>query len=157
MKAGAGDTVACLFCDSVLTRDGAGFRLTPPRAAPGSRRRRTVLRAIAFLLAYGGISDGLVALVQIHGWYGQVAIRAAVLAGAGAIAFGFAEITLAGALLAALVGAMLVAKPFVAPVVSDYGDVHTTFGITSETHLHYLIPGALLLGLSALLLANRRR
>jgi hypothetical protein len=42
-------------------------------------------------------------------------------------------------------GLLLTAKPFIAPVLSTYGgDVHR-FGVTSETHFYFLVPGVIVL------------
>jgi hypothetical protein len=49
---------------------------------------------------------------------------------------------------AAVVGALLVAKPFVRPVVHEYGPL----GPTSETHLYYLGPGIVLLAIGGIVL-----
>ncbi len=71
---------------------------------------------------------------------------------AGAVCASFAALWLRAAgwwplamLMAFSTGGALVAKPFVAPLVSDFmGEVHT-FGLTSETHLYFLLPGLALL------------
>ncbi|MBN1769749.1 MAG: hypothetical protein JXB32_00700 [Deltaproteobacteria bacterium] len=54
----------------------------------------------------------------------------------------------AAAGFAAAVGGLLVAKPFIRPVVHEYGPL----GPTSETHLYYLGPGIALLVLGAIVL-----
>jgi hypothetical protein len=53
-------------------------------------------------------------------------------------------------------GVLLAGKPGLAPVISDWGPPHP-FGLTSETHLYYLVPGVLALALTVIFAVLGRR
>lgn len=78
----------------------------------------------------------------------QNAILISIGMGVVVIALAVSGRTIQAAAAAALCGALFTAKPFVHPVVAKDGYV---FGVTSETHLNYIVPGVLLLIAAAII------
>jgi hypothetical protein len=89
-------------------------------------------------------------------------LLAAVLLAVGSAAFVWGKLRPVGALAALGGGAALIAKPILYPLMSEgWGDKKGTFhplGLTSETHLYFLLPGIALvvLGLVFLVLCLRK-
>jgi hypothetical protein len=129
----------------------------PDRTWPASRRLASPWIGAALLtVLVGGLIWLLPTVLELQNDYHlHVVITAGtwtLLAGlwlrAGGQPLMGAGVSLAG-------GGALLAKPLVAPIVFRFGDEAHVMGLTSETHLYYLVPGAALV-VVGILIALRR-
>ena len=138
----------------------------PPPASPSLgailwRRTRPYSRAGVMLLA---VACALLAGQLVRSFftftersrYGDEAILAGVLLGVSSLLV-LATGRKGMAILAATIGGgLLIAKPLYYPMWSVYGENGRLFRLASETHLNFLVPGCLLLGLALLLVLTLR-
>ena len=80
-------------------------------------------------------------------------ILATALAGAAALCWFWARWRLQAALGAVLCGLAVFLKPFIWPLISDWGEP-SPYGLTSETHLYFLLSGLGLVALGIILLVR---
>ena len=87
--------------------------------------------------------------------YGDEAILSAVLLGVSAVLLLATGHKIVAIVVAAIGGGFLVAKPVYYPMWSDFEE-RRVFSLNSETHLNFLVPGCLLLGLALLFVLTVR-
>ena len=80
-------------------------------------------------------------------------ILATVLLGATALCWFWARWRLQAALGAILAGLVVFLKPFIWPLISTWGEPHP-YGLTSETHLYFLLSGLGLVALGIILIVR---
>lgn len=102
------------------------------------------------LLGLSGMMTRTFFTYRARSAYGEEAITAAVLTGVAALLFLAVRRKLTAVLVALCGGAVLFSKPFLFPMWSDI-DEQRVFRLMSETHLNFLVPGALLALLGLLL------
>lgn len=114
--------------------------------------RRTVLVALAGagLLWAGWLINTFFPYTE-GSRYGDEALGAALLIGFAALLLMLARAALPAIAAALAGGVALIAKPLLHPMSTAAGNDGRPFSLTSETHLNFLVPGVVLVGLAALL------
>ncbi len=109
------------------------------------------------LIVLGALSLGLSAvLLQMfytftaRSAFGDEAILSGLALGACGIFWSLAGWRLRGIAILLLGGLLLIGKPFLYPMISD-PETGRTFALDSETHLNFLLPGAVLAAFALLL------
>lgn len=116
---------------------------TPP--SPFGARIALALQVICGLALGAGLSQSVLCLLKNGS---PNPIVTAVLVGVFGLLALAAKQKIPSAALMSTSGLLLVLKPFARPVVYEDGHV---FGVTSETHLNYIIPGVILIVIAALI------
>lgn len=126
----------------------------PAPASPPSpfwQRLAWVLRPVCGLLLGFGLFQCIMALLKNSSPH---PIPTAVLVGIAALVLQAIGLKIPALILIFLSGLLLFLKPFVNPVIWSDGHV---FGITSETHLNYLVPASILMVIALLILLSLRK
>ena len=138
----------CTHCNQVLVP----ITKKPTRTRTAHRVRPLGLRPIIGWLILVTAANVPIVLSYTTD-YGRVpftgmegAVFAGMISGIAAGAFLLRGHNLLGALLAVTIGVLLFCKPMLAPMMSSWnsGDYHP-YSFTSETHLHFVLPGLALL------------
>lgn len=145
VRAEAGPNGALPTPTSLVELVAERFDALVPRLA-GAPAKLTLL-AVSLSLAIVAAP----AWIQTERGEGDAAVLFAVVVALLALAWRALGQRVVALVSAALAGAALLAKPWLAPISSSFmGEVHS-LSPTSETHLYYLVPGVALIGVAMIL------
>ena len=113
---------------------------------------RLLFQLLAVLLTLGAASQILTFFTFSKGrGFADKSILSAILIGVSALLLASTGRKVSGMLLSILGGLVLMSKPFLFPIWSDFMGERRLFRLNTETHLNFLIPGILLFALGLLL------
>ena len=119
---------------------------------------RLLLQLLAVLLTLGAVSQIVSFYTDSEGrGFGDASILSSSLMGVAALLLAITGRKLPAMMVSLLGGLVLMSKPFLYPMWSDFMGERRPFGLNTETHFNFLIPGILLFVLGLLLSLTVRR